>query len=168
MQTGLRSRSNLCIDHVFMYDCDLRSPICVLTCALKCGALTPAHNPCAQKYTIRDLTTGKLFVLDSADSVPGSPAADADGSCAGADAGPAAAVPAAVALARQVTDVQSGRGMTLDEFDQALGLHSALKARTGGALACSMSRWQWTQDPHISKEAELSFHCFSRLAHSIA
>jgi hypothetical protein len=103
------------------------------------GACTSALCLCAQKYTIRDLTTGKLFVLDSAASDPGSAAVDADSSCAGADAGPAAAAPGSPALARQVTDVQSGRGMTLDEFDQALGLHSALKVCTSGLPI--RSRW---------------------------
>ncbi|KAK9821320.1 hypothetical protein WJX81_001477 [Elliptochloris bilobata] len=77
-----------------------------------------------KKYTIRDLTTGKLFVLDSAAPDSGSPVADS-GPAAGAAPGNA---PTAPGLARQVTDVQSGRGMTLDEFDQALGLHSALRS----------------------------------------
>ena len=95
------------------------SPLKALTCV-------PAPWR-AQKYTIRDLTTGKLFVLDSSAPDPGSPAANS--AAAAADAGPSSEAHAAPGLARQVTDVQSGRGMTLEEFDQALGLHSALRVR---------------------------------------
>ena len=117
------------------------------------GAVTSAHRLCAQKYTIRDLTTGKLFVLDSAASDPGSSAAaEPESSGAGADAGPSAAAPGSPALARQVTDVQSGRGMTLDEFDQALGLHSALKVRTSG-LPTGSGWWCNARRAHVRTRA---------------
>lgn len=66
-------------------------------------------------------------MLDSSAPEPGSPAAN--GAAADAAAGVSSEAQAAPGLARQVTDVQSGRGMTLEEFDQALGLHSALRVR---------------------------------------
>lgn len=68
-----------------------------------------------QKYTIRDLNTGQLFVVDAepsaapeAPSDPGSPKV----------------------VSKLVTDVSSGREMSMEEFDRALGLHTALEVRT--------------------------------------
>ncbi|CAL8464569.1 g4104 [Coccomyxa elongata] len=66
-----------------------------------------------KKYTIRDLNTGQLFVVDAepsaapeARSEPGSPKV----------------------VSKLVTDVSSGREMSMEEFDRALGLHTALEA----------------------------------------
>ena len=68
-----------------------------------------------QKYTIRDLNTGQLFVVDAepttapeARSEPGSPKV----------------------VSKLVTDVSSGREMSMEEFDRALGLHTALEVRS--------------------------------------
>ena len=80
-----------------------------------------------QKFTIRDLTTGKLFVLDDAAPDAAGPAPHSAGGNVEAAAGPPLSPRTASGLSRHVTDVQSGRGMTLEEFDQALGLHSALR-----------------------------------------
>ena len=67
---------------------------------------------CSQKYTIRDLTTGQVFVLDShapneaqPDSELGSP------------------------RSAQVTEIVTGKEMSLEEFDQVLGLHTVLEVR---------------------------------------
>ena len=70
----------------------------------------------AQKYTIRDLNTGQLFVVDAEPS----PAMEALAQ------GPPGS-PTAGGSQQLVTDVSSGREMSLEEFDRALGLHSALE-----------------------------------------
>ena len=81
-----------------------------------------------QKYTIRDLNTGQLFVVDAepspamealAQGPPGSPTAGRGGASGGGSQ-------------QLVTDVSSGREMSLEEFDRTLGLHSALEVCTCG------------------------------------
>jgi len=66
----------------------------------------------SQKYTIRDLNTGQLFVVDAepnaaseALSEPGSP----------------------THASKLVTEISSGKEMSMEEFDRALGLHTALE-----------------------------------------
>lgn len=77
-------------------------------------------------------------MLDDAAPDAAGPAAHNAGGNGEAAAGPFLSPRAASGLSRHVTDVQSGRGMTLDEFDQALGLHSALRVRA--ALPCFVIR----------------------------
>lgn len=62
-----------------------------------------------QRYTIRDLNTGQLYVLDG-DQDSASP----DG-------------PESPAAAGRVTDVIQGRQLSLDEFEQLLGLNAVLE-----------------------------------------
>jgi hypothetical protein len=85
---------------------------------------TTQHLPVAraQKYTIRDLTTGQLFVVD----------AEPDQAIEALAAPPGS--PKAAGTAGLVTEISSGREMSLEEFDQALGLHTALEVC---ARACS-------------------------------
>ena len=61
-----------------------------------------------QRYTIRDLNTGQLYVLDGDDGAmsPGDPASPASG---------------------RVTDIIQGRQLSLDEFEQVLGLNAVLE-----------------------------------------
>ncbi|EIE19158.1 WD40 repeat-like protein [Coccomyxa subellipsoidea C-169] len=66
-----------------------------------------------KKYTIRDLNTGQLFVVD-AEPATASEAASEPGS-------------PKTAPNKLVTDVSSGREMSMEEFDRALGLHTALE-----------------------------------------
>lgn len=61
-----------------------------------------------QRYTIRDLNTGQLYVLDGDEGIaspddPGSPASG------------------------RVTDIIQGRQLSLDEFEQLLGLNAVLE-----------------------------------------
>ncbi|KAL3134692.1 hypothetical protein ABBQ32_007697 [Trebouxia sp. C0010 RCD-2024] len=63
-----------------------------------------------KRYTIRDLNTGQLYVLDG-DQDSASP----DG-------------PESPAAAGRVTDVIQGRQLSLDEFEQLLGLNAVLEA----------------------------------------
>jgi hypothetical protein len=72
--------------------------------------------PCAQKYTIRDLTTGQLFVVDADAAAP-------------SEASPEPGSPNATS--KLVTEVSSGKEMSLEEFDRALGLHTALEVGSG-------------------------------------
>lgn len=69
-----------------------------------------------QKYTIRDLNTGQLFVVD----------AEPDAAIEALAAAPPGS-PKAAAATGLVTEISSGREMSLEEFDRALGLHSALE-----------------------------------------
>ena len=62
-----------------------------------------------QRYTIRDLNTGQLYVLDG------------DASSASPDG------PESPAAAGRVTDVIQGRQLSLDEFEQLLGLNAVLE-----------------------------------------
>jgi hypothetical protein len=61
-----------------------------------------------QRYTIRDLNTGQLYVLDGDDGAmsPGDPTSPASG---------------------RVTDIIQGRQLSLDEFEQVLGLNAVLE-----------------------------------------
>lgn len=61
-----------------------------------------------QRYTIRDLNTGQLYVLDGDEGAasPNDPASPASG---------------------LVTDVIQGRQLSLDEFEQVLGLNAVLE-----------------------------------------
>ncbi len=61
-----------------------------------------------QRYTIRDLNTGQLYVLDGDDGTlsPDDPASPASG---------------------RVTDIIQGRQLSLDEFEQVLGLNAVLE-----------------------------------------
>ena len=61
-----------------------------------------------QRYTIRDLNTGQLYVLDG----------DGDGASPNDPAMPASGL---------VTDVIQGRQLSLDEFEQVLGLNAVLE-----------------------------------------
>lgn len=62
-----------------------------------------------KRYTIRDLNTGQLYVLDGDDGAmsPGDPTSPASG---------------------RVTDIIQGRQLSLDEFEQVLGLNAVLEA----------------------------------------
>ena len=67
---------------------------------------------CLQKYTIRDLNTGQLFVVDAEPAAPSEVLSE----------------PGSPKTASElVTDVSSGREMSMEEFDRALGLHTALE-----------------------------------------
>ena len=68
-----------------------------------------------QRYTIRDLNTGQLYVLDGDEGPlsPDDPASPASGT---------------------VTDIIQGRQLSLDEFEQVLGLNAVLEVR----LACCL------------------------------
>ena len=68
--------------------------------SLVCAAL--------QRYTIRDLNTGQLYVLDG-------------------DEGPASPYDPASPASSRVTDVIQGRQLSLDEFEQLLGLNAVLE-----------------------------------------
>ena len=61
-----------------------------------------------QRYTIRDLNTGQLYVLDGDEGIacPDDPASPVSGT---------------------VTDIIQGRQLSLDEFEQLLGLNAVLE-----------------------------------------
>ena len=61
-----------------------------------------------QRYTIRDLNTGQLYVLDGDEGIasPDDPASPTSGT---------------------VTDIIQGRQLSLDEFEQLLGLNAVLE-----------------------------------------
>lgn len=61
-----------------------------------------------QRYTIRDLNTGQLYVLDGDEGTasPDDPVSPASGT---------------------VTDIIQGRQLSLDEFEQLLGLNAVLE-----------------------------------------
>ena len=75
-----------------------------------------------QRYTIRDLNTGQLYVLDGDEGPmsPDDPASPASGT---------------------VTDIIQGRQLSLDEFEQVLGLNAVLEVLSGSIptsfLACN-------------------------------
>ena len=81
-----------------------------------------------QKYTIRDLTTGQLFVVD----------AEPDAAIEALAAAPPGS-PKAAATTGLVTEISSGREMSLQQFDRALGLHTALEV---SPLSCLLRLWQ--------------------------
>eukprot|EP00884_Botryococcus_braunii_P023494 jgi/Botrbrau1/9829/Bobra.0313s0008.1 len=75
-----------------------------------------------KRFTIRDLSTGQVFILDGEPS-----------------AGSTAAVERPISPGL-VTDVSSGRAMSLEEFDRTLGLHTALEATKRAHLNGSYRR----------------------------
>ena len=74
------------------------------------SSLTGLISKCTflQRYTIRDLNTGQLYVLDG-------------------DEGPASPDDPASPASSRVTDVIQGRQLSLDEFEQVLGLNAVLE-----------------------------------------
>ena len=92
--------------------------------------LSSARPGAAQKYTIRDLNTGQLFVVD------GDPSPAMEALARGPPGSPTAAEGPQQQL---VTDVSSGREMSLEEFDRALGLHSALEV-----CMCRLNSPHWS------------------------
>lgn len=79
-----------------------------MKCAEAPKLMTKCHHAAMQRYTIRDLNTGQLYVLDGDEGIaspddPGSPASGI------------------------VTDIIQGRQLSLDEFEQLLGLNAVLE-----------------------------------------
>ena len=75
-----------------------------------------------QRYTIRDLNTGQLYVLDGDDGIvsPDGPASPASGT---------------------VTDIIQGRQLSLDEFEQLLGLNAVLEVNpTASTLTLTLGQ----------------------------
>ena len=64
-----------------------------------------------QRFTIRDLSTGQLYVLSGEGSPHTSGSLD-------------------ISSAERVTDVITGKELSLDEFEQALGLNAVLDVST--------------------------------------
>ena len=54
-----------------------------------------------------------------------------------------------------VTDISSGKEMSLEEFDRALGLHTALEVRPGCFPSLEVISGQaWHLQPHAARGAE--------------
>ena len=80
--------------------------------------LPPTPTLTTQRHTIRDLTTGQLFLIDGTEL----PTSDGEG-------GPTSSSGA------RVTDLASGKELTLADFDRVLGLHAGLEAVRRGRAA---------------------------------
>lgn len=79
-----------------------------------------------QRYTIRDLNTGQLYVLDG-------------------DEGVASPDDAVSPASGTVTDIIQGRQLSLDEFEQLLGLNAVLEVTlTASHSTCKPVALHWT------------------------
>ena len=85
--------------------CNVSQHTCMLHMSTQGASAFPET---LQRYTIRDLNTGQLYVLDGDDGAmsPDDPTSPASG---------------------RVTDIIQGRQLSLDEFEQVLGLNAVLE-----------------------------------------